>query len=145
MKKLALLTMAAAVAMIAGLLTTPSYGLQSRAPKNTAKTPAAKPDIYVVVLIGDELPVVKKKSELATLRKTIADEDKRAKKDYDDAKKDAVKNKDKSDLGKPPAKRKVTVLKDSLKSEQDANDWIDKHPAGSKDAGTKTAKKSSAW
>ena len=70
------------------------------------KGAAAKTETYAVVRIGDDVQIVKK-SDLANLKKTTAEEDKKAKKDYDDAKKAAKSKEDKADLGKPPVKRKV--------------------------------------
>jgi hypothetical protein len=127
-----------AAALIAGLWTTASVA----APKHAEKSATPKPELYTVVQIGDEVQVIKK-SELTNLRKTTAEEDKKAKKDYDEAKKSAAKSKDKSDLGKPPVKRSVKVLKDSLKSEQDAQEWMEKHPVQKKDD-VKTGKKTVA-
>jgi hypothetical protein len=145
MKKFAMFAVAAAT-VVAGLWAEPSYGADRGAKGMEGKAAATKPELYTVVQVGDEISAIKK-SELNNLKKTTADEDKKRKKDYDEAKKAAVKSKDKSDLGKPPAKRVVKVLKSSLKSEEEATRWIEDHPAGSKDSGTKTAKtkKSSAW
>jgi hypothetical protein len=129
-----------AVAIVVGLAATVGNGAAKRTEKAPAKAAASKAESFVVVQIGDQMQVVKK-SELTSLRKSTAEEDKKAKKDYDEAKKTAAKNKDKADLGKPPAHRKV-IVKKSFKSEQEANDWLDQNqnkeePAGAAVGGKK--------
>ncbi len=98
--------------------------------------PAGKVETYCVVQIDDEVSVIKK-ANLAGLRKSTAEEDKRAAKEYENAKKEAKKNKEKFDTTKP-IPRKVKMLKDGFKSEQDAADWKDKRGDGKED---KPAKK----
>jgi hypothetical protein len=127
MKRPMKLFAAVAVVLLAGLWTATSDGA---VPKRTEKG-APKPELYTVIQVGDEAQVIKK-SELTNLRKTIAEEDKQKKKDYDEAKKAAAKSKEKTDLGKPPLKRTVKVLKDSFKTEEEAKDWMEKHPVQKK-------------
>ena len=95
-----------------------------------------------MVQIGDDVQIIKK-SDLAGLKKSTAEEDKKAKKDYDEAKKAAKSKEEKADLGKPPLKRKVIVLKGSFKTEDDAKDWLEKHPQG-QEGETKTGRKAAA-
>jgi hypothetical protein len=136
-----------AMAVTMALLATSWAGAREAAQNSrTDKTGSTKPELYTVVQVGDEVSAVRK-SEVAGLKKSTKEDDKKRKKQYDEDKKAAKTKEEKANLGKPPAPRKVVVLKDSLKSQQDAEDWIDKHPRGSKDkdTGTKTAKKSTAW
>ena len=55
------------------------------------KAATAKPKLYTVVQVGDDIKVIEK-SELTNLRKTTAEEDKKAKKKYDEDKKAAAKS-----------------------------------------------------
>jgi hypothetical protein len=68
-----------------------------------------------------------RKSELTGLKKSTAEEDKKAKKEYDEAKKAAKTKEEKADLGKPPVKRVVKLVpgSPSFKTEEDANDWLE--------------------
>jgi hypothetical protein len=130
MKKSVQLATAAVAVLIVGLLTGVGLGANgARRAERGEKGAAGKPELYSVVKIGDEVQIVKQ-SDVAGLRKSTAEEDKKAKKDYDEAKKAAAKSKDKSDLGKPPVRRRVIELKKGLKTEDDAKDWLDKHPQG---------------
>jgi hypothetical protein len=104
------------------------------AAKTPAKAPAkstGKADTYCVVQVGDEVSVARK-SDVAGLRKSAAEEDKRAMKEYEAAKKEAKKNKEKFDTPKPTL-RKVKILKDGFKTEQEAADWKDKRGEGKED------------
>jgi hypothetical protein len=144
MKKFAKPAIAAAVVLLVGLLTTASNSAAGakRAEKQGEKGAAAKTETYAVVRIGDDVQIVKK-SDLTNLKKTTAEEDKKAKKDYDEAKKAAKSKEEKANLGKPPVKRKVIVLKSSLKTEDDAKDWLDKNPQG-QEGERKTGRKAAA-
>jgi hypothetical protein len=133
MYKFAVLAGAAVIALATNLWTATSEAAPRR-----EKVAAAKPEVYVVVQIGDEVSVVRK-TELTTLKKSTTEDDARKKKEYSEAKKAAVKSKDKTDLGKPPVKRSVRVLKE-FKSQEEANSFAEKRKEG-KDTGTKTAKK----
>ena len=140
MKKSAILATAAAAVLLASLLAATSDGATGT--KRMDKTAVAKVEMYAVVQIGEELSVVKK-SDLANLKKSTAEEDKKKMKDYEEAKKAATKNKESFDLPKP-VKRSVKILKNSLKSEQAANDWKEKflrEKDGSKSDTSKTSKK----
>jgi hypothetical protein len=139
MKKPVLLLMLVLMAVVASLAASAGNGAEPRAAK--AKAAAPKVESYVVVQIGDEVKVVTK-SELKNLTKTVRDEDKKRKEDYEKDKKTAAKNKEKFDTPKPST-RKVTKLKE-FKSEQEANDWLEKHPRGKEEEG-KTAKKTANW
>ncbi len=113
----------------------------------TGKTATPKVETYSVVQIGDEAKVVKK-SELVGLRKTAAEDYKRAVKDYNTAKKEATKSKDK-DKSAPekPVKRKIVDLaKKTFKTEQEANTWLDNYLQEPKkdDSKSKTDKKAAA-
>jgi hypothetical protein len=139
---------AVAIIAIVSLLTinataVPSQAASQRhAPPSRAGAGAAK-EVFAVVKIGDDVKIVKK-SEVAGLKKSTADEDKRDQKAYQDAKKEAAKSKDKSAMPKKPAKRSVQVLKSSLKTEQEAATWMEKYLASKKD-GPKSGKTASAW
>ena len=127
MKSPVRLATAVAVMFLAGFWAVSSSGAVPK--RTTDQTAKPKVETYSVVQIGEEVKVVKK-SELTTLRKSIATEDKQAAKAYEEAKKASGKDKDKdknnSELVKP-VKRKIKVLKGSLKTEQEANDWMEKH------------------
>lgn len=118
-----------------------------------------KAELFAVVQVGDEIRVVRK-SEVAGLPKKIADEDKSRQKAYEDFK----KNKGKGGAAGPgmgmgmgmgmgrggeqmettkPAKRSVKVLKNSLKTEQDAKEWKEKYE--DEKLGSKPGKKKEAW
>jgi predicted transcriptional regulator len=114
---------------------------QRHAPPN--KAGSAKAETYDVVKIGDDVKVIKK-SELAGLKKSTADEDKRLLKEYQDSKKGTGKSKDASGTVKKPVKRSVLVLKASLKTDQEAQDWLTKYLKDKK-GGSKTAKGASNW
>jgi hypothetical protein len=134
-------TLLVAVLLIAGLTSVPSYGAKQQ--EKLQKPAATKPETYVVVQIGPEELKVVTKSELKDLRKSVAEEDKKKKKEYDEAMKTA-KGKDKADLVKP-VKRLVKTVPGSptFKTKEDAEDWKEKHPSGKQDADKKkdTAKK----
>ena len=140
MKKFAKLAIAAAVMLFVSLLTAAGNGAAGTR-KSAEKGAAGKPETYAVIRIGDDVQIIKK-SDLANLKKTTAEEDKKAKKDYDEAKKAAKSKEEKADLGKPPLKRKVILLKGAFKTEDDAKDWLEKNPQGQE--GEKTGKKAAA-
>ena len=98
------------------------------------RTPVPRAETYSVVQIGDEVKVVKK-SELAALKKSAAEDYKRAMKEYKDAKKEAAKNKDKS-TDKPalekPIQQKI-VVKKTFKNEDEAKAWVETHLRSQKD------------
>jgi hypothetical protein len=134
MTKFRQLAIGVTVALIAGLLTTAgnaagTAGTKHTTDKHSDKSAAPKNETYAVVQIGDEMRVIRK-SELTGLKKSTAEEDKKAKKDYDEAKKAAKTKEEKAELGKPPASRKVIVKKQAFKTEQEANDWIDQQQGG---------------
>ena len=104
---------------------------------------AAKADLYDVVKIGDDLKVIKK-SELVGLKKSTADENKKDLKAYQDAKRSATKSKDKSAMPPKPVKRSVVVLKASLKSDAEAEAWLDKYLKDKK-GGLKAGNAAGAW
>jgi len=118
-------------------------------PRSAGKAATPKVETYSVVQIGDEAKVVKK-SELASLRKTAAEDYKRAVKDYNTAKKEAAKSKDKDkDKSAPekPVKRKIVDLaKKTFKTEQEAGTWLDNYLQEPKkdDSKSKTDKKAAA-
>ena len=75
-----------ATAAVVALTCRPVDGRRRRAAgtkKSADKAAAAKPETYDVVKIGDEVQIIRK-SDLASLRKSTAEEDKKAKKEYDD-------------------------------------------------------------
>ena len=138
------LAMAAAAVLAASLWAVTSDGAthEQRSSTHSNKTSSAKPEMYAVVKIGEEIKVVKK-SEVAGLRKTIAEDHKRDMKAYLAAKKEAGKNKEKSDLPRPVL-QKMTILKNAFKTEQEANTWADNYMQKRKDE-PKTAKKAGNW
>lgn len=143
MKTLAKLGAGLLVLSLVGLWTTigNGAGASKRAGAERAeKGPAGKAETYAVVKVGDEVQIVRK-SELTSLKKSLAEEDKKARKEYDEQKKAAKTKEDKAALGKPPAKRVVKQLKAGFKTEDDAKDWLDKNPqdqAGGEKGGRKT-------
>ena len=103
-------------------------------------TPYAKSESYSVVQVGDEIRVVRK-SELANLKKSVAEDYKRDMKIYQDSK----KGKDKAATTKP-IKSEVKILKQTCKTEQEANEYRDKLMAEKSGAAEKTEKKAPiAW
>ena len=145
-KKSALMISALCCALL-GLWPAVTYGVTPAKRTDKAQGAAAKNETFSVVQVGDEVQVIKK-SELTNLKKTTADEDKRRRKQYDDAKKEAVKNKDHADPGKAPVKRLVKLLRSSFKTEQEATDWATDWKAknGTDKAGTsKTGKSTNVY
>ena len=53
-------------------------------------------------------------------------------KDYEEAKKAAIKSKDKSDTAQAAVKHTVKIRQESLKTQQDANDWKENIPRAKK-------------
>jgi FKBP-type peptidyl-prolyl cis-trans isomerase len=122
-------SLAMAVVLFANVLGV--IGSAAAAAPKAASTPKSETlSVIRIVGVDEEIRVVQS-SAVADLKKTIADEDKAAEQQYNDDKKAAGKNKDKFDQPKP-VKRKVTVLKSGLKTADEAQDWIDKHPTDSK-------------
>ena len=130
------LAMGVLVALIASLSTPPSYAQPSHAPRSAGGAATAKPETYVIVRIGDDDPKVITKSEYKTLPKTTREEYNKAKKEYEEAKKAADKNKEKLDMPKPVLPKIHRLGPPSFKTEDDAKDWLDKHPQA-QDAGKK--------
>jgi hypothetical protein len=126
MNKSAKLAIGMTVLLVACLLTAASNGAgpTKRADKGDKAT-AGKAETYVVVQVGEEFRVVAK-SDYKSLPKMIRDEDNKAKKEYDEAKKAAIKNKEKFDTPKP-LPRKIHKIGPSFKTEDDAKAWLDKH------------------
>ncbi len=124
-KPVVLVTVMAGI-LVACLMTTSG----SAAPR----TATPKPETYSVIQIGDEMKVIKK-SELAALKKSAAEDYKRAMKEYKETKKEAAKNKDKA-TDKPalekPVQQKI-VIKKTFKTEQEANTWMENHLQSQKD------------
>jgi len=134
MKKPAMLATVIVASLLVSLATT-----SSGAPAQKA----AKVDLFAVVQIGEEIKVVRK-SELTSLPKTVAEEDKKRQKAYEDSKKGKGAGKDVDQYQMPkPVKRSVRILKNSLKTEQDAREWKEKFLEERE--GTKTSKKTDAW
>jgi hypothetical protein len=106
------------LALGVGLFATVGYA----APK-PAGPAAPKNETYVVVQVGTEVQVVKK-SELAGLKKSLQ------KPPMDGAKKTGTASK--------PVKLKV--LRNSLKTQQDANDWMEKYLQEQEEKGGGTTK-----
>ncbi len=102
----------------------------------TKRAATPKTETYAVVQIGEDVKVIRK-SELATLKKSNAEEYKRAMKEYKDAKKEAAKSKDKATdkpaLEKPVQRKIVDVAKKTFKTEQEANTWMENHLDSKKD------------
>ncbi len=116
--KLSAITLSAA--LLVNVLATPGYCAGPKA------APAAKPTLYSVVRVGTEDDVrVIPSTTLKDVTKKVEDEDKEAQQKYKDDKAAALKNKEPFDQVQPP-KRKVKVLKDKFKTEQDAKDWMEK-------------------
>lgn len=124
----------------------------SAATKRAAATATPKAETYSVVQIGDDIKVVKK-SELAALKKSNTEEYKKAVKEYNAAKKEAAKSKDKDKpaLEKPVKRKIVDLAKKTFKTEQDANTWMENNlqskkdePKTDKKTDTKTEKKAQA-
>jgi ribosomal protein L14E/L6E/L27E len=103
-----------------------------------------KAEQYAVIQIGEDVKAVPK-SRVNEEKKRIADQYKQDKKAYDEAYKAAIKNKEKPDMPKPDKKAyTVKVLKTSMKTEQDANAWIENYLSGEdnkEEKADKTAKK----
>jgi hypothetical protein len=155
MKKHALLATAIVALLLVSVATTRSSGAAAPAQKG------AKAELFAVVQIGEELKIVRK-SELTSLKKSVKEEDNRRQKAYDDSKKNKGKDKgagkgaemgmgagmgmgpgmgrdaDQYEMSKP-AKRTVKILKNSLKTELDAREYL------LEQQGTKTSKKTDAW
>lgn len=87
--------------------------------KNDKKTKKERPAVYAVVKIGETLRVVPK-SELKALKKKVDQDNKQARKDWQEAKKAAKKAKQKFDA-KPPKKVGMKVIRAGFKSEDAAN------------------------
>jgi hypothetical protein len=95
-----------------------------------AAAAGAKAEQYAVIQIGEDVKAVPK-SRVNEEKKRIADQYKQDKKAYDEAYKAAIKNKEKPDMAKPDKKTYVVkVLKSSMKTEQDANTWIENYLSG---------------
>jgi acetylglutamate synthase len=97
----------------------------NHADAKAAPAAAQHKEQYMVVQVGDDISVISK-SQLTEEKKRIAQEYKDEMKTYELAKKDAVKKKEKFDQPKP-TKHIVKILKNSLKSEQEADEWKSKY------------------
>lgn len=131
MKQPAMLATAIVVSLLVSLATTASHG-----------APAKKAEVFAVVQIGDEIRVVRK-SELTGLNKSVAEEDKRRQKAYEASKKGKGMGREMAPEMTKPVKRTVRVLKNSLKTEQDAREWKEKFM--DERVGAKISKKADAW
>jgi acetylglutamate synthase len=90
-----------------------------------AKAATQKKELYMVIQVGDDISVIPK-SQLTEENKRVAQEYKEELKTYEQAKKEAVKKKEKLEQPKP-TKHLVKILKNGLKSEQEADDWKSKY------------------
>ena len=106
-KLLTLLTLVPLATIAAGILLMPARSL--------AAPPAAKakPELYDVVQIGDEFKVITVKS--------LKDEQKRVKTDYDKAMKDWKKTKKNDPSAPKPVMVVVKVLRKNIKTKEDAD------------------------
>ena len=95
-----------------------------------------------MVKIGDEVQIIRK-SDLASLRKSTAEEDKKAKKDTTRPRRPLRAKRKRPHWASRRSRRKVIVLQGSFKTEDDAKDWLEKHPQG-QEGETKTGKKAAA-
>lgn len=141
MSNSAKLAIAVAGMLTASLLTAAGHAATAtakRSVKRAEKGAAAKNETYAVVQVGDQMRVIRK-SGLAALKKSTAEEDKRRRKAYDEEKRTA-KGDDRADLGKPPVNRKVVVLKQPFKTEQEARDWLRQQDQGGPVVGSKKKK-----
>jgi hypothetical protein len=146
MRKSVVLVTAMAGVLVACLMTTFGSAATKRASATT------KVETYSVVQDGDELKIIKK-SELAKLKKDAAQKYKEELKQYNDAKKEAVKSKDKG-ADKPALEKPVKhtiVAKKTFKTEQEAKTWMENQldskkddPKADKKADSKTEKKAAA-
>jgi hypothetical protein len=107
-----------------------------------AKAAAQRKEVYMVVQIGDDISVIAK-SQQNEEQKRVALQYKDELKAYEQAKKEATKNKEKGELVKP-VKHIVKILKNGLKSQQEAEAWKAKyltdHGADTNAADTKPKK-----
>ncbi|MEN6406367.1 MAG: hypothetical protein ABFC77_07845 [Thermoguttaceae bacterium] len=117
MKYRMVLILAAVVLM--GVLAGPTFAAGARHAPHKAVGAATKVETFVIVQVGDEVKVVPK-SGLIELQRTINDTFKQDTKTYQEAKKEATKNKEKFDQPKP-VKPVVKKLKEGIKNEQEAN------------------------
>jgi hypothetical protein len=118
------------------------------APAKRAAAP--KTETYSVIQVGEDIKVIKK-SDLAALKKSNAEDYKRAMKEYNDAKKEAAKSKDKAAdktaIEKPVKQKIVDLAKKSFKTDQEATTWMENHLDSKKDqpkTDKKTEKKAAA-
>ncbi|MHC5065077.1 MAG: hypothetical protein ACYTG5_14015 [Planctomycetota bacterium] len=86
-----------------------------------------KPDPFNVVLVADAVQVVRK-SELPGLKKGLDEQYAEALADYKASMKNAKKNKQKLKLEKP-RKAKIKMLKANLKSQEDADLFVEEYSA----------------
>jgi hypothetical protein len=115
-----------AALVVSSVLAAPGRMGAAAAGRPGAKGTGSKAELYAVVQIGDEIKVISKSevnAEKDRLRKQFTQD----KKTYEDAKKEAAKNKEKFDEPKPESRNyTLRVLKSSCKTEQEANDYRDK-------------------
>ena len=89
-----------------------------------AKAAAQRKELYMVVQVGNDVSVIPK-SQLTEEKKRIAQQYKEETKSYEQAKREAVKKREKIALARP-IKHTVKVLKNGLKSQQEADAWKEK-------------------
>jgi hypothetical protein len=119
MKKLVACLVVALVWMWAGGASE-ALAVAKRAPATGA------PQAYAVIRVGDEVKVISK-ANVGQEKKNASTKFKNDMKAYTDAKKAAAKSPDHGADLKKPAKAVVTVIKASVKSQEDAEKFRDKY------------------
>ena len=107
-------------------------------PPKRAPAGGTRGELYSVIRIGDEVKVIRK-ADVAQEKKTAANKYKADLKAYQDAKKAAAKNKDEATELKKPIKPIVKVLKESLKSKTEADDYRNNYLEEHEELRTKNA------
>jgi hypothetical protein len=102
----------------------------------------AKNGTYAVVQVGNKARVVKS-SEVQSLMKELGAAHDKAVKEYEAAKKEALRKKEKFD-GKPPVKQEVKVLHKSVKSEEEARALCEEATAKLRKNGSEAGEKNGA-